>query len=299
MHFHGRLTSRLGAVAGIVICIYLLAIGTTWLGVTHRTTAYLSLIVFSLMVSGWLLRRKSAPWHRTDFDEVLPLAAIALLISTVANVEVWQQIGGGLWFVASYLVVWYLLQDALANSLLRPEAMVDMLLLAGTVVIIPALIEGILNLSAVPPSEPIRIGGILGNPNNLGAFTLLIIPLLIGRQSRTKRIGRFLIAVYLLIAIAVLFMSDSRGAEFGLITAFLFVVLKRSQMPVVRVLLLTTWIALGVFLLILRGDSGRAGIYYSAALEFLQHPLTGTGLFTFRVQSSLYNGSWWDISLRP
>lgn len=283
-------------VFAIASSFYLLAVGATWQGVTTQAAALLSLVVFALTVIGWLWWRGSAVWHRTALDPLLPLAALFLAISSVGNLDAWRHIGSGLWFFCAYIIVWYMMQDALANRLITRNMLVDVVLIGGMILVFPTLIQGMFTDGIfsgiwfeIAPGrfafQRIRVAGILLNPNNLGAFMLLIIPLLIQRQHRLTSIQGLLNSAYLLIAGIVLWMSDSRGAMIGLATAFLVVFLRRLHIKAGYLLLTLFGTGVVVFLITLNGDDARAAIYVHAAQEILQHPVTGTGLFTFRVQN--------------
>lgn len=263
-------------VGAVAASSYLLLIGGTWRGVTEATTARVSLVLFALLVGVWLWLRRSATWHQTAFDPVLPLWGIAFAVSSMANVGMRGQIASGLWFVGLYIVVWYILQDLLANRILERAVLLSLLLVAGVPVLASALIEAV-------RIYPACIGGALENPNNLGGWLLLIIPLLLERWINRRGLERWLLSAYLLAAGAVLLLTDSRGAMLGLLTAFLFVVFRSFKRIELRVASALIYVVSVLLLIGIRGDSGRLPIYGDLISENWDHILTGTGLFTVRL----------------
>lgn len=231
-----------------------------------------------MIVILWLWRRKSHAWHRTLLDPVFLLWGIAFAVSTSANMDMQARIASGLWFATTYMIVWYVLQDSLGNGLIRRESLADLLLIVGVLVLISAIGEA----STDPPGG--RISGAMQNPNNLGAFLLLIILLILERLFRVKGAARVLFGVYLVVSLVVMIATKSRGAIFGLVIALLVVGLMRVRTVWLRLSLLVFCFLIGVVLFIARGDNGRFVIYSEVAAIVAEHPITGTGLFTFRIE---------------
>lgn len=261
------------ALAAVVVS-YLIALGGTWRGVTDPVLARVSLLILGAGGIVWLAQRRG-PLPRTVFDGVIPIWLAALLISTAFNAERWPSILSGAWFVTGYIVVWYALQDALAGQLIAPQSLVTVLLVSGIPVLISALVD------AVQPSG--RITGALENPNALGGYLALLIPLLIARLIGERGSGRALSAVYLVGAVSALLLTESRGAMLGVATALLVVGLLSVRRRIVRIGLIALFAAAAIGLIAVRGDTGRLPIYADVAATILEHPLTGTGLFTFRL----------------
>lgn len=254
---------------------YLLLLGATWRGVSDPVVARLSLLVIGAGgVIGFALRR--GPWPRTAFDRALWVWLAALTLSGLANAARWPAILTGTWFVAVYIVVWYALQAALASGLITRQRLSAVLLAAGAPVLISALWDAI-----QPP--PGRISGALENANTLGGYLALILPLILAHLIASRGWLRGLLAIYLLIAALALLLSESRGAMLGVATALLVVGLLRFPRYTVRAALIALYAALVVLLITARGDSGRLPIYADITAAILEQPLTGTGLFTFRL----------------
>lgn len=254
---------------------YLLLLGATWRGVSDPVVARFSLVVIGAGGTVWIALRRG-PWPRTAFDRVLWIWLAALALSGLANAARWPTILTGTWFAAVYIVVWYALQDLLGGGLITRQRLSAVLLTAGIPVLISALWDAI-----QPP--PGRISGALENANTLGGFLALILPLILAHLIASRGWRRGLLAVYLLIAALALLLTESRGAMLAVATALLVVGLTRARRPAARAALMVVYGATAIALISARGDSGRLPIYTDVAATFLEHPLTGTGLFTYRL----------------
>jgi O-antigen ligase len=270
-----RVPRRAALALAAAAASWLIALGATWRGVTDPVLARISLLILGAGGVVWLAQRRG-PLPRTVFDRILPIGLAALLISTAFNAERWPSILSGAWFVAGYVVVWYALQDALAGRLIAPQAIVTVLLLSGIPVLISALVDAV-----QPP--PGRISGALENANALGGYLALLIPLLIARLIERPGPRRALYAVYLIGAASALLLTESRGALLSVVTALLVVGLLRIRRHAVRVVLIALFGAAVIGLIAVRGDTGRLPIYADVAAAIRERPLTGTGLFTFRL----------------
>lgn len=254
---------------------YLLLLGATWRGVSDPIVTRLSLVVIGAGgVIGWMQRRGS--WPRTAFDRILWIWLAALAVSTIANLDRVPLIFSGAWFVAVYVVVWYALQAMLGAGLINPQRLSAVLLAAG----IPVLISAFADALSPPPG---RISGALENANTLGGYLALIMPLILAHLITSRGWLRGLLVVYLLIAALALLLSESRGAMLGVATALLIVGLLRFPRLSIRAALIALYAVLVVLLISARGDSGRLPIYADITAAILERPLTGTGLFTFRL----------------
>src|SRR6185436_17064412 len=75
--------------------------GATASGLLTPQYALTTLIMISLVVTGWLLVRwrQHWTWHRTALDGALIIWGVAIVLSTFANLDAWPRIGIGLWYV--------------------------------------------------------------------------------------------------------------------------------------------------------------------------------------------------------
>lgn len=274
--------------------LYVLVIGGTWRGVLSATYAPISLGLLAILVCAWAVWRQVRGWcwHITTLDDLLPFWFVALAISTLTNLESIQRIAAGLWFAGLYTLLWYMLSDALANRLITRRDLVNGLLLAGVVIIVSALVQWFFGtqpagvflrrrflLNVLPRqlfTSP-AIAGALFNPNILGAFLVVIIPLAFAGD-RLPRIASWTLGV---LALFVVLLSESRGAQLGVAAALAVLLVRR--MPRLGLLVLVALLAVGAALYTVRGDNGRLPLYIHAAELFVAQPITGGGLFTYRL----------------
>jgi len=275
----------------------------------------LALLIGSIALWWFMHWRQRWLWHRTALDPVFILWALSFTLSLLANTEDWRRISIGLWYVGLYILVWYMLHDAIANKALRSAILLDSFLIVGFIVTIFGYIQlsgwfGQL-LSTGVWTMPVRPGGLFGNPNFMGAFLVVLIPLLLSRFAlAAARPLRLILALDVLLSTLLLFLTFSRGAWLGLLGAaliwgFLFASSqrKRSLPSLLQVLRLRSrlsqfMIGLGILLTLVAvvlaliifirsfNDPGRAAglrteIWVAALQLFEEKPLLGQGLYTF------------------
>ena len=264
------------------LCAYTLALGGTWFGIMERPSVTLSLILLAIMVGAWVAGRRifNWRWHRTALDGALVFWLIAFTLSTLANLESGARVAVGLWFSGLYILIWFLLQDMLANGLIARGQLISGFLLAALLPIGAGVVDWLIGAE--------RLSGLQGNPNILGALLVMIVPLSVGQIGAVH--GRWRLATYgyLAAALIVTLLTLSRGAWLGLLVAggvWLYL-----RWPWMGGLLAATAIPLSVVLLLLRGDTGRLDLYEHALMLFGVAPLTGNGLFTFRLLDTTGTG---------
>src|SRR5258708_10655564 len=146
-------------------------------------------------------------WHRDPLSAAFALWAFAIGCSLVANLDLWRRIVIGIWFALLYFGLWSLLQDSLANKRLKRETLIDSLLLSSIPVLVIGYVQFVYWLSswlqlagtgkALAFDIP-RLSSTLVNPNVLAAFLVSLIPLALMRFMTANRLGRILLAFYLL-----------------------------------------------------------------------------------------------------
>jgi putative inorganic carbon (hco3(-)) transporter len=291
---------------------YLFSLGATFNGVLIPEVGFFTLGVMVLLAILWLgaRRRGGWRWQRSPLDAALLVWGLALALSLAANPDSWRRIVMGLWYVGVYVLVWYALYDALANRAIRRESLIDPFLIAGLIVVglgYYQLAQADLNLSAGLP----RPGSIIGNPNALGAFLVVLIGLALGRFATARdQLARSVLGAYLLAALALLLATFSRGAWLGMIAGLgVFALLWlqahgyaspdgvrrwwRGQRGKVRAGLLAAGVLISLVAIVAsvlfvrsldasgRAPGLRTEIYGNALTVFAEKPLTGHGLFTF------------------
>jgi O-antigen ligase/tetratricopeptide (TPR) repeat protein len=300
-----------------IIFSYFLAVGATFNGIFDPKMDFISLGMMALVVSVWLLMHWRGGWHwyRTSLDTVFLLWFLAFGVSLVANNDVWRRIDIGLWYMVVYIGVWYVLHDLIANRALRREVIIDVLLIAGFVIVLFGFVQLQLWLrqviSTAQFTSPPRPVSVFGNPNFLSDFLIVLIPLTLSRlMSARARLPRILLGLYTFLQIVLLVLTSSRGAwigaGLGLLVWILLVIGRNGQgvrnnvatwwqqqssaiktgLAIIAVISVLGAVAFSVIFIRSFSDRGREATLrvdiYAAAIElFKEKPITGQGLFTF------------------
>ena len=265
------------------------------------------------LVAGWLIwkwRRGREAAH-TPID--LPIAALlaAALLSTLTSTDgrlSMETVVGA----AAGAIAFYFLLDVVRSPTLR-SALVDAVLfvailacgvglhrLARWYVDLPPALQTAAWRSLGREVPPPRLS-LLGNPNTLAAYLVLVLPLGVHRWTRIRaRLGRLLGAVALLAGLLVLLLTQSRGGVVGLLGAALTGLwsvrkqIGRRQRAVLIGLLLLAVVGGGLVLL-QRGfdpsagsDEVRLECWRVAFVVMRKHPLLGSGPGTFGQQLIRY-----------
>jgi len=301
-----------------VLWTYAVLGGATGSGILTPQYTFLTLTFITLIIAGWLLIRwrRGWVWHRTPLDGAFILWSAAVVISTAANVDLWQRIAIGLWFALAYLGLWYLAQDVIANHALDRELIAESLLIAGAIAMLFGYIQiaalvahgSLRNLAVLESARP---AGTLDNPNFMAAFLLLLLPIAVSRLLTThSRAGQIVLALYIALVVIMLAFTFSRAGWLGSAVAlFVMGILLLAHYRMLSPARLKDWwrtrsrsvqLALGglILLILLIGVLGlavtirslgsasrsadlRTYIYDAAIQVFKEKPLTGYGLFTF------------------
>jgi hypothetical protein len=311
MRFSLGFQHRLQRLLWAILFIYFAVYGATWDGVLDANRHYPTLILLVILVFVWLWThiRKQWTWHTTPFDLIFVGWGGAFLLSIVANGETWRRSAEALWYMGFYIAIWYVLTDILGNGL-RRQHLIDALLMVGLLQAMFALLQ-VMNFYSTGGSGFPRPVGTFGNPNTLGAFLVLIIPIVISQVIFAKRrVTKIVLGVYALINLLLLLGTFSRGAWVGTGVGLLIMgvlslahwhMLSRSalrhwwqtQTNMVRiftVIFLLSALAVSVtgaiftvqsFSIVGRSGDLRTLLWQFALQLFGEHPLFGTGLFTY------------------
>lgn len=278
------------ALIGLLLA-YLFTFGATWSGVFEQARIPSTLLTLAVGFAAWLAIRTVEGWRWpiTALDISLPLWAVAVILAAAANPTSLPRTVFGVWFVGLYLIVWYALSDLIANGLSH-VGLTDAFLLAGIPIMLTALGEiGTLD----------RVSGVLQNPNILGGFLVLSLPVAVGRllaRPKWAERGPWWAGwgLYIVMAGAALAYSGSRGAWIGVGAAVAFIgwALFFQHIHIGRAALIGIVIigVAGIVLLLTRGDAGRMAIYEAGLTAFGKHPITGNGLFSFKFWEPVGNG---------
>lgn len=298
---------------------YVTTLGATdgLLDPTMRTQA---LMILTALCGGWLLWRtlRGWTWYPTALDLPLLVWMVAIALSIALNLDVWRRSMIGVWYATLYFIVWYWLSDLVANRLLSRRQLIAIVPLGAVFTIYKGLEESQpwlaerlpLLLSGSIPFELPRPSGLLGNPNVLSAVLVIVIPLTITLILRARKLARLPLLVLLVASLVLLAFTFSRGGWLGVGTALVVqVALLLHTRGLLRPVDLRDWFAAAsqrtrigfgtsaavatLCLLLVSAvtvkslsiggrDFGLRDFIYSAAIElFTEHPIAGTGLFTF------------------
>jgi O-antigen ligase/tetratricopeptide (TPR) repeat protein len=305
-------------IYALVVAAFVFVNGVAFNGLIVPHIRALTTMLLTLVILLWLFVRWRGrwAWRVTPLDLAVGLWLVAFAVSLAANSESWRRILLGLWFALFYVGVWYLLCDLLANDRLKREGLVDAVLIAGAMLIVIGFVQSRdwafvqlpLMLSGALSFDLPRPGSLLGNPNFLGIFLAIAVPLAFGRGLRWRGIGRFIMAVYCVAGLVLLLLTFSRGSwlAFGgaliVLLALLFggrlrpslvrawwarqTTAVRLGMGAAALLVIGAGIVVGLFFVLSFSQSGRSldlrtYIYDAAVRAFVERPLTGYGHFTF------------------
>lgn len=200
----------------LALVAYLLLLGATWNGVLSPQFQPLTLLLLGGAVVMWRVVRWRAGWvwHRTPLDLLLVLWGGAFAVSIAANPETWRRSAEALWYMLLYMLVWYALVDALANGMDR-RAWLNAVALVGLIQL-PIVALQVVNFYAQGGAGLPRPVGLAGNPNLLGAYYVVFVPLaLAGWLEAQNRLARVVLGGYVVMTGLVLVATFSRGAWLG------------------------------------------------------------------------------------
>jgi len=282
-------------------------LGATFNGVVvpdlHMVTFGLMIVSLGLWV--FVRWRQGWDWHRTAFDIVFVLWIAVFAISILANMESARRSLIGLWYMLTYIAVWYVLHDFLANGGVSRKQLIDAFLNAGIMIILFSFFQ------IANAGELVAPVSLIGNTNALGAVLLGMTPFAVARAvTANHRIGRIGWGLYSLFVIVNLLLTLSRGAWLGMfgslsVLAVLLLVhynmlswsaIKRwwanrsrlqkrllggFSLSVFVVFLVVMGLLINSFSISVRRPELRTRLWNSALEQFAEKPLTGHGLYTF------------------
>lgn len=310
-------SSFVARVAMFLVITYLVTIGATFNGVVIPTTRWIGLVLLGCGAAGWILQhwRGRWRWHHTPLDMLLLLWGAAFGLALLANPDSWRRIMIGLWYIGVYLVVWYALFECILNRAVTPVQLLDAALFGGIIVVL----FGYAQAAALPFDLAAgvlpRPGSTLGNPNSLGGFLALLLPLITGRVFFPRhRAERVVMLCFAAAAGGLLILTFSRGAWLGAAAGLLgtgLVALRwrgvlsiqtvrqwwaqrsaqHKRRLIAGAMVAASAVVVGGIALTLlfarsftqegRSITLRTGIYQIAIDLTLEKPLTGHGLYTF------------------
>jgi len=290
--------------AGLVLLVlYLSAIGATWNGVLLPSVSFITLAVAAILAAVWLVShwRGGWIWHTSPLDLVGLAWGAAFVLSILANGDDWRRGFIALWYIGLYAGVWFALRDLLDNRALTRATLIDTFLIGSLGVVFFGYFQITRTDFDLLALDFPRPGSVIGNPNSLGAYLVVLLAFAISRLTGVRSgIGRLTLGMYTLLIGVLLLATFSRGAWLGGLAALatitaLSVPLNRPRawMAEHRRTVIGVGIAGGLITALIGGlviaslsQSGRqiglrTEIWDAAMNTFTAQPLTGHGLFTF------------------
>jgi putative inorganic carbon (HCO3(-)) transporter len=279
-----------------------------------------ALMILTALCGGWLLWRtlRGWTWHPTALDLPLLVWMVAIALSIAFNLEVWRRSMIGVWYATLYFIVWYWLSDLIANRIISRTQLIAVVPLGALLTIAKGLEESQpwfverlpLLLNGSIPFELPRPSGLLGNPNILAAILVIVVPLTVALILRARNLLRIPLLVLLVASLTLLVLTFSRGGWIGVFAALAVQIAlilhsygllrparlrdwfastsRRARFGLSTVaavttisMLLVSAVAVKSLSISGRGVSLRDWIYEAAIRVFAEHPIAGSGLFTF------------------
>lgn len=284
-----------------------------------RVLTHTTMILIVLIWLGYkAVRVQRLP--RTALDLPIVLILLATVVGTIFSLDPRLSLEG-LLLMPIYALYFYLIVDLLRNG--WPSALfVRALMVATAIACLLGIQEAVawylrwyeIGGSAHPiPPTLFRITTSVGGPNQLAAYINLVLPLAAVETFRARRpVGRIALIGWFVLALTAECLTLSRGGLLALIggvmvTAIMvgesfrrqgkldsFTAWVKSRRPTMALLVFGVGLAgmsaalLGCWLLNRPSRRGanatRIGYYRAALTVFQEHPLTGSGYFTYPTQ---------------
>lgn len=301
-------TQRIIRLILLAVILYLTTLGATFNGILALPQFQpITVFIFASVASGWLWWHRQRAWFRTPLDIVLVIWAAAFMLSIVANPVTARRSAEALWYMGLYAALWYLLCDLVSHGFSR-RSMSEAFVFSSVVVVAFGILQTVNLLMMGGDLRPVSL---IGNPNALGVYLVVLIPfILVPAWTTKKRPLQIILGGYASLALALLLATTSRGAWLGGIAAMSILLALmlaqagmlsketlllrwRTQSPR-RKMLLGAALGMGFLALLVVGavilqsfSSGsrsadlRLYLWEAALRMFSEKPLTGHGLFTY------------------
>jgi putative inorganic carbon (HCO3(-)) transporter len=310
----------------ILILSYLILVGGGYVGLVAFETRSTTHLLVAVVVASWLAKKVLANegFPRTSLDLPIVAFVVVLVLATVLS-DIPNLSLEGLAWVLWYVMLFYIVIDLLRRGW-PAELFLKSLLVVGGVACLLAVLEAlewylgwlaVAGLGDPMPPSAFRIVRTLG-PNPLAAYLNLLIPMAaVAAVATRRRADRFVLASWLLLALAVQFLTFSRGGWLGLfavaVTLAITITLQyRSRLPMKKLRsrlreskLLTSALAavmvvtslliclVGYRLLTVPSRQGsleeRVLMWRSGWMAFVESPIIGTGPWTYGTRFLRYS----------
>ena len=231
-----RSIQRITQTLVILLTLYYTLLGGFAVGVHESRWRLVTYILTGLLWAGWLVNRlkRKQPWPRTPLDWPLLALIVTVILSTIFSTDPRLSFDS-LLLTLAYGLCFYFAVDLVKNRVLT-ETIINAMLLTALVICAVGLFEywqwyygdwlGEVNRRAanIPwsLSTSRRIKSVLNNPNILAYYLLPILGLSLYKLSYThNRLIRLGWSAWILLGLAIIFLTQSRGGLLGAITVLI------------------------------------------------------------------------------
>jgi O-antigen ligase len=259
-----------------LLLIYALTLGATFWGIVDPILSTVSALLGSVLII-------RARWAATWADSAIIPALLALSITTASSAYIRRSaVTWAVWTIAA--LVWWGIAAALRSGRADRRGLIRAVLIAACIHAAAAIVQAV---QGAP-----RAWGLTGNPNILGGFMALALPLALSEWNRSLEsissgVRRWIPGIgVILLLIALLASGSAGGALAGIAAAACWLALERGpdfrawRSPIL-VGLGTAGVLAGVAGVIKRYSFKRLDLWQQAAHIFARFPLLGSGPNTF------------------
>lgn len=292
----------------LAVLLYLTSIGATFNGIlAFPQIQPFTLLIFAISVISWLGWHRRRGWYRTPLDAVLVLWLVVVGISIAANPATARRSLEAVWYLGLYAAVWYLLMDLMAQGFLR-RYLSEAFVFSSLLIVLVGLLQTGTMMTTNTDNRPVSL---IGNPNALGAYLVVLLPFIIVPALTIKnRLGQWVLGGYALATVVLLIATNSRGAWLGFgasLAMLMFLLLAHHDLlswqrlknfwqaqsrwrkiaMIASVGLLIAISSVGILVILQSFSAGgrsaalRTYLWEAALHLFTEKPLTGQGLFTY------------------
>ena len=287
------------------VVVYALAVGGAFHGIHIPELRLLSWFGLFVGCVWWNRVRTSHNWipYTTPLNRLFLVGWIVICLSALLHPQLIHRSHIGIWFTGLYVAIWFIMVQVFGNRLKIHNWVKESLLVYGVVVVILGVGQVAFTLLQ---GHLVRPSSILGNPNLLGTYLVILIPLVMQQIQQARTTNKRYWFAYLIAIIFLLLLSFSRGAWIGAAIAMasygvLVVINTPTRLQILHkqwkqrstyVRGLTILIAIGVISILCivllssfsiggRGSELRTTIWQSAIRQFQERPISGQGIYTF------------------
>ena len=287
------------------IVVYALAVSGAFHGIHIPELRLLSCAGLFVGWVWWNRARTSHNWitHTTPLDRLFMVGWVVICLGALLHPQLIHRSHIGIWFTGLYVAMWFIMIHVFGNRPNIHKWVKESLLVYGAAVVIFGIGQVVFTLLQ---GHLVRPSSILGNPNLLGTYLIILIPLVMQQTQQARTTNKRYWFAYLIAIIFLLLLSFSRGAWIGAAIAMTsYGILVIINMPTRLQILHKQWKqrstyvrgimvlivigVVGVLCIVLlssfsiggRGSELRTTIWQSAIRQFQERSISGQGIYTF------------------